>query len=92
MNDYRYDQPPMVYMYVDTKGKTKEQLKIEVTERLETEVEVKMESVRDCMEADEFDLIKSMMIDEKNKILESFLKQIDSFEIDETATVKVAVV
>jgi nucleoside 2-deoxyribosyltransferase len=92
MNDYRYDQPPMVYMYVDTKGKTKEQLKIEVTERLETEVEVKMESVRDCMEADEFDLIKSMMIDEKNKILESFLKQIDSFEIDETTTVKVVVV
>jgi hypothetical protein len=92
MNDYRYDQPPMVYMYVDTRGKTKEQLKIEVTERLETEVEVKMESVRDCMEADEFDLIKSMMIDEKNKILESFLKQIDSFEIDETTTVKVVVV
>lgn len=74
------DAPLITYMIIDTTGKTLDELKREISEAVERKFRQELEEVNIQINTDVYENIKMKMNEEKDKIVKSFIYQIEHIE------------
>lgn len=73
-------KPPIMYMMIDTTGKTNKQLEIEITARIDKAIKNELDKIKNTVTLEEYKIIKRKMAIEKENMLRQFLFQIYNME------------
>lgn len=73
-------KPPIMYMMIDTTGKTNKQIEIEITNRIDRGIKNELDKIKNTVTLEEYRTIKRKMTLEKVNMLKQFMFQIYNME------------